>query len=332
MGKASYLDSTRSTMPNDEEGVANAVFKGNANRDAGLFTTDTPPAPKPAPTAPQAGATPQSTGGGASVQIDKSKPSGLRGVPKGQAVMTNAGWQMDGVDMAPDQMASYFGKSRAALAAGQGPLSEGIHMPIGGQVMNVTQAGLPSNFTGQPTMYPVQQSVGQDIFGDTADLFKRRDSLQSQMDAFYAKNPLSDTDIAGNFQKIASMAGHRNQIKELGETLRNRDTIMGGVMGHMMGAQATTGAAGIRANADVESAKIMAGAGSRGKAEDPMKGPMSFMDSLTKLASNPEALASMPPEYQAELKKLLPTLTGHLKRGYGIGLGAEVGHEEDLKY
>ncbi len=246
--------------------------------------------------------------------------------------MTNNGWQMNGVDMTPDQLSSYFGKSRAALAAGQGPLSDGYHMPVGWQVMNVTQAGLPSNFTGQPTMYPVQQSVGRDIFGDTADLFKRRDLLQSQMDAFYAKNPLSDTDIAGNFQKIASMAGHRNQIKELGETLRNRDTIMGGVMGHMMGAQATTGAAGIRANADVESAKIMAGAGSRGKAEDPMKGPMSFMDSLTKLASNPEALASMPPEYQAELKKLLPTLTGHLKRGYGIGLGAEVGHEEDLKY
>jgi hypothetical protein len=241
--------------------------------------------------------------------------------------MTNNGWQMNGINMTPEQTASYFGKSRAALASGKGPLSDGTYMPMGGYMANMDAPDLGPNFTGQPTMYPAQQSIGNDIFGNTADLFRKRDSIQAEMDAFYSKNPLSSTDLMGNFNKIAAMAGHRNQLKELGETMRNRDTIMGNLMGHLAGAQATTQSAGIRADADVKSANIMAGKG--GKIEDPMKGPLGMFEHLSKFASNPEALASMPPSFRKELETLIPTLTQHLKRGYGVGLSAEATGSDD---
>lgn len=255
------------------------------------------------------------------------------GPPAGQPVLTNSGFKINGQDMSPDQFGTYFAKSRASIGTPGAPLQDGFHLPMGGQMTvsnpgapggmpGAAGGGLPSQFTGMPTMYPVQQSAGQDIFGDTAELFKKRDRLTSEMDSFYAKNPLGN-DLQANFNAIASQAGKRKGIDALNQQIQGRETIMGNLMGHMMGAQATTQAAGIRADADVQNTNTMAAtqlATGKGKAEDPMKGPAGVFDSITKFMSNPEAFGALPADLQEQFKSILPQYINHLNQGYGVGI------------
>ena len=227
-----------------------------------------------------------------------------------------------------DQVGWKNGNAPKGPGANFVPFKDGTHIPgLDPQLAslfgkgNVTGGAPGNDFNGNPTMYPAQMSVGQDIFGDTADLFKQRDTLRAQRDAFFAKNPLSATDIGGNFAKVASMAGNRRDLEELNKTLQKREEIMGNLAGHMMGAQATTGAAGIRADADVKSAEIMANApGRSGKTEDPLKGPAGVFDSMMRVMSNPEAFAALPPDMQDQFKQMAPAFMNHFSSGYGIGL------------
>jgi hypothetical protein len=122
-----------------------------------------------------------------------------------------------GTDMTPRQPLSYSG----AFANGALPNAPGKADP---------------SFSGVPTMYPAQQSVGNDIFKDTAELVQKRDVLQSQMDSFFAKNPLGN-DLMANFHAIASQAGRRNEIKEIGDRLSKRDEITGQLAGIMLSGQ-----------------------------------------------------------------------------------------------
>lgn len=133
-----------------------------------------------------------------------------------------------GSDMTPRQPLTYNG----AFAKGgdYGPGGRLAPGTPGGKVM------ADPNFSGVPTMYPAQQSVGQDIFGDTADLLRRRDTLQTEMDRHFAKNPLGN-DLMANFHTIASQSGRRREIKELGDRLGKRDEIMAQLTGIMMSGQ-----------------------------------------------------------------------------------------------
>ena len=145
-------------------------------------------------------------------------------------------------------------------SAGPRPgLKDGVYLPMGGfgtgGMVNVGDVGSKQagalfgaknpDFTGQPSMYPAQQSVGRDIFGDTADLFRQRDSLRAQRDAFFARNPLSPTDIGGNFAKAAMMSGNRKDLEELNKTLNQREQIMGTLAGIMMQGQNQMGVQGL---------------------------------------------------------------------------------------
>ena len=160
-------------------------------------------------------------------------------------------------NMAPDETAPLFAPSKAKTSQ-LGVLKEGTYLPLGGfgtgGVVNVGQMGSPQanaivssnpNFSGAPTMYPVQQSIGQDIFGDTSELIKRRDTLQANMDAFFAKNPLGN-DLMANFHSIASQANQRKEIKEIGDRLAKRDELMAGLMGHVIQGQNQMGVQGLQ--------------------------------------------------------------------------------------
>lgn len=243
-----------------------------------------------------------------------------------------------------------FGRGDKVGWQGQAPsqkgvLAEGTHLPSldpqlaslfgKGNVFGGNPGMTDPNFTGQPTMYPVQQSLATDIFGDTAKLFEKRDRLQAEMDGFFAKNPLDPNDIGGNFAKVASMAGHRNQLKELGETLRNRDSIMGNMMGVMTNAGAGIQQEQIKAGAsrydsELDATSKVAAAGAGGTATDPMKGPGEIFKTLSELVKNPEALASFSPADQEMLKKMIPTYMNHFNKNFGVGVQAELNAGEGV--
>ena len=147
-------------------------------------------------------------------------------------------------NMMDHEMAQLFAKPGTQQPGGpmpyNGAFAQGGAFGPGGKFAPGTPGGkvmADPNFTGVPTMQPAQASVGNDIFGDTADLFKKRDMLRSQRDAFFAKNPLSPNDIGGNFAKAATMSGNRRDIEALDKTLQQREQIMGNLAGIMMGGQ-----------------------------------------------------------------------------------------------
>jgi hypothetical protein len=251
----------------------------------------------------------------------KKAPISPPGTGPGTPLLSNKGFSVDGIDMDATMMDQYFGKSRAALKAGNGVLQDGTHMPIGGQMMNMGSGGFGSNFTGQPTMYPVQQSAGSDIFGDTASLIKQRDQIQSNMDAYFSKNPLSSTDLGANFASISSQSGNRSQLREINETIRGRDKIQGGLMEAMTSAKGTTDAAGIRAQGDV--AQAMVGRG--GKAEDPAAGQVKAMDVLAKL----RATEGLPDDLRALIDAELPDYFSSVNSLYGVSAN-KLGRKADV--
>ena len=186
------------------------------------------------------------------------------------------GQESPGADMVrdsfPGEHAQLFAKPKGAgPAVGPRPgLKDGVYLPMGGfgtgGMVNVgdvesRQAGAlfgarNPNFTGQPTMYPAQQSVGKDIFGDTADLLKQRDSLRAQRDAFFAKNPLSPTDIGGNFAKAAMMSGNRRDLEDLNKTLNQREQIMGTLAGIMIGGQNQLAVQGLQNQGQLQNTQL----------------------------------------------------------------------------
>jgi len=260
------------------------------------------------------------TGDGTPGKMQKA-PISPPGTGPGTPLLSNKGFSVDGIDMDATMMDQYFGKSRAALKAGNGVLQDGTHMPIGGQMMNMGSGGFGSNFTGQPTMYPVQQSAGSDIFGDTASLIKQRDQIQSNMDAYFSKNPLSSTDLGANFASISSQSGNRSQLREINETIRGRDKIQGGLMEAMTSAKGTTDAAGIRAQGDV--AQAMVGRG--GKAEDPAAGQVKAMDVLAKL----RATEGLPDDLRALIDAELPDYFSSVNSLYGVSAN-KLGRKADV--
>ena len=146
------------------------------------------------------------------------------------------------VDAAPGSLDPLFQKSKAStLGSPKTVLKDGVYLPAGGALtggmVNVGDIGSPqagamlgSNFTGQPSMYPVQQSVGNDIFGDTDALIRRRDELQAGMDRVFAKNPMGN-DLMANFHTIASQANQRKEIREIGDRLAKRDELVSQLFG-----------------------------------------------------------------------------------------------------
>lgn len=144
-------------------------------------------------------------------------------------------------DMMDSEYGPLFQKSKATQFSQYGTdLTPRQPLPYSGAFANGALPNAPGkvdpSFSGMPTMYPAQQSVGQDIFGDTASLVQRRDELQSEMDAFFAKNPLGN-DLMANFNAIASQAGKRHEIKELSDRLAKRDEITGQLAGIMLSGQ-----------------------------------------------------------------------------------------------
>ena len=112
------------------------------------------------------------------------------------------------------------------------------------------------NFSGAPTMYPVQQTVGNDIFGDTDALIRRRDEIQAGMDRVFAKNPMGN-DLMANFNTIASQANQRKEIKEIGDRLAKRDELVSQLFGIRMQGQNQLATQGLQNEGQLQSTMQM---------------------------------------------------------------------------
>lgn len=163
-------------------------------------------------------------------------------------------------DMMDSEYGPLFQKSKATQFSQYGTdLTPRQPLPYSGAFANGALPNAPGkvdpSFSGMPTMYPAQQSVGQDIFGDTASLVQRRDELQSEMDAFFAKNPLGN-DLMANFNAIASQAGKRHEIKEISDRLGKRDELMATLQGIMMTGQNQMNVQGLQNHGQLQNTQL----------------------------------------------------------------------------
>ena len=163
---------------------------------------------------------------------------------------------------------SQYGSDMTPRQPQSGVLRDGTYLPLGGfgtgGMVNVgnlespqAKAVMSANpaFSGTPTMYPVQQSMGKDIFGDTDALIRRRDELQAGMDAHFAKNPLGN-DLMANFNSIASQAGSRHEIKEISDRLGKRDELMATLQGIMMTGQNQMNVQGLQNHGQLQNTQL----------------------------------------------------------------------------
>lgn len=238
------------------------------------------------------------------------------------------GWQGD--------ISGIAAKNRAAVNAGSGPLAEGTHIPgLDPQLAglfgkgNVT-GGVPEQYNGMPTMYPAQQSMGTDIFGDTNDLFKRRDALTSQIDSYFAKNPLNGSPRE-NFGRLAGISRQRSELKALNEQIMNRDNLMAQVFGHIT--QANSGMAqqkmqsdAFMYGADKDASSRITAAGMGGKEGDPLKSPTELFKALGTIRQG-EGFATMDKDTQALIDGLIKSVGGQIQGNFGVA-GAAMSTDE----